>query len=82
MESDLEAKDWTLHLVSFKVSLRGHILKYTNNHITSTLKELNFKIKHNNKIFRNMSKKSVLCTFLIFHTYPTKEWVNPPLLKP
>ena len=82
MESYLEAKDWTVHLVPFKVGSRRHILKYAKNHITSTLKELNFQIKHHNKLFQNMSKISVLCTFSIFHAYQTKEWVNAPLLKP
>ena len=48
MESDLKAKGWTVHLLPFKVGSRGHILKHTKNHITSTLKELNFKIKHHN----------------------------------
>ena len=82
IESDLKAKGWTVHLVPLEVGSRGHILKHTKNHITSTLKELNFKIKHHNKLFQNMSKISVLCTFSIFHAYQTKEWVNPPLLKP
>ena len=42
MESDLEAKGWTVLLVPFKVSSRGHIMKHIKNHITITFKKNGF----------------------------------------
>ena len=82
MEADLEDKGWEVYLVPFEVSSRRQILKHTQMNIINTLKQFDVKIRADKTLFINLSKVSLLCTFPIFHSYQTKEWVNPPLLKP
>lgn len=82
LESDLEAKGWKVHLVPFEVSSRGQILKHTQTHIFNTLKVFNIKFRTHQKLTKNLSKISLLCTFAVFHAFQTKEWIDPPFLKP
>ena len=82
MQSDLESKGWKVYLVSFEVSSRGQILKHKQTDIFTTLKHFKVRIKAHQKFIQSMSKISLLCIFSIFHTYQTKEWVNPAFLRP
>ena len=82
LESDLRAKSWKVHLVPFEVSSRGQILKHTKTHIFNTLKVFNIKFRTHQKLTKNLSKISLLCTFAVFHAFQTKEWIDPPFLKP
>ena len=82
MESDLVEKGWQVFLVPFEDSSKGQILKVTETNLIITLKHFDVKFQLQKKIIKNMSKIALLCTFSIFHAYQTKEWINPPLLKP
>ena len=82
LQGDLEKKGWKVHLLPFEVSSRGQILKHTQHNIINTLKHFKITIPAHQKFMKNLSKISLLCTFSIFHTYQTKEWVDPALLRP
>ena len=82
LETDLKEKGWTVHLVPFEVSSRGQILKHTQLHIFNTLKHFKIKFRTQQKLIKNLSKISLLCTFAVFHAFQTKEWIDPLFLKP
>ena len=69
LETDLKEKGWTVHLVPFEVSSQRKILKHTQLNIFNTLKHFKIKFRTQQKLIKNLSKISLLCTFSVFHAF-------------
>ena len=81
LKSDLEEAGWQVHLTPFEIGSRGHVSKRNKTNISAIVKKLNFKI-NTDKLFKDLGKISLLCSFAIFQAHAQPSWQSPPLLKP
>ena len=81
LKSDLEDKGWTANLVPFEIGSRGLITKRNKSSIIKTLKKTHMKLNHN-RIFKDVSKISLLCSFVLFQAHAEPSWEDPPFLHP
>ena len=80
LKTDLEEKGFKVSLVPFEIGSMG---------LVSNRNKLNLihcfttnKVKYNvQKLCKEASKISLLCSFGIFHAYQSPSWLDPPLLK-
>ena len=81
LTSDLRTKGWRVECVPFEIGSRGHISQRNKNSIFDTMKK--FKIKIQKKtLIQELSKISLLCSFLIFQAHCQPSWQSPPYLHP
>ena len=81
LKSDLEEAGWQVHLTPFEIGSRGHVSKRNKTNISAIVKKLNFKI-NTDKLFKDLGKISLLCSFAIFQAHAQPSWQSPPHLKP
>ena len=79
LKLDLEDKGYTCILVPFEIGSRGHISRRKKVDLMSIF--VMNKLKPNvNKLCKQMSKISLLCSFSIFHAFKQPTWRSPPFL--
>ena len=81
LKTDLEEKGWKANLVPFKIGSRGFITKRNKSSIINTMKKTHIKVNHN-KLFKNVSKISLLSSFSIIQAHAEPSWEDPPVLHP
>ena len=81
LQEDLQNMGWSVQLLPFEIGSRGHISKRNKDSINQCLKRNQMKV-NNNKLFKDLSKISLLCSFVIFQAHCQPAWQAPPLLHP
>ena len=81
LQEDLQNMGWSVQLVPFEIGSRGYVTKRNRESITQCLKRNHMKVKHN-QLFKDLSKISLLCSFVIFQAHCQPAWQAPPLLDP
>ena len=81
IKTDLEKAGFRVDLVPFEIGSRGHINRRNRCTLEHTLKQNQFKV-NTNTLFKDMSKISLLCSFIIFQAQGQPTWQDPPLLTP
>jgi hypothetical protein len=80
LKTDLEEKGFNVSLVPFEIGSRGYVSKRNRENLITVFVKNN--IKYNvNKMCKELSKISLLCSFGIFHAYQSPSWTDPPLMK-
>ena len=81
LKLDIQKEGWTVYLTPYEVGSRGQVTKRNKDSIIKVLKRN--KVKTNNsKLFKDMSKISLLCSYSIFQAHSVPLWRDPPLLHP
>ena len=81
LKTDLQQAGWLVNLVPFEIGSRGLVTKRNKTALINTFKRNHIKVKHNNLI-KNVSKISLLCSYVIFQARTEPTWETPPLLHP
>ena len=81
LTKDLKAEGWLADCVPFEIGSRGHVTKKNKSDITNILTNYDIKIKKK-KMFEELSKISLLCSFSIFQAHCQPTWQSPPYLHP
>ena len=81
LKSDLESEGWTVYLTPFEIGSRGHVTNRNKTALKNTFIRNHIKLNHK-KLFCDLSKISLLCSFSIFQAHCEPAWRDPPLLHP
>ena len=71
LKEDLEARNYSVTLLPFEIGSRGHVTKRNRIALSTIFKTNHIKVK-TGKLFKDMSKVAMLCSFSI----------SPPYLSP
>ena len=81
LKTDIQKKGWIVNLTPYEVGSRGQITKKNKESIIKVLKRNCIKT-NNSKLFKEISKISLLCSYSIFQAHNVPSWRDPPLLHP
>ena len=81
LKEDLESRSYNVILVPFEIGSRGQVTKRNRTALETIFKTNQIKVK-TGKLFKEMSKVALLCSFSIFHAREQPTWLSPPLLSP
>jgi hypothetical protein len=78
---DLNSAGWRANCQPFEIGSRGHITKKNKTIISEAATKHKIKIQKS-KIYTELSKISLLCSFAIFQAHCQPAWQDPPYLNP
>ena len=81
LKEDLEARNYKVTLMPFEIGSRGQVTKRNRTALADIFKANQIKVK-TGKLFKEMSKVAMLCSFSIFHAREQPTWSSPPYLSP
>ena len=81
LSSDIIGNGWNVDCVPFEIGSRGHINRRNKITILDTLKKNKIFIQKK-KLYQDISKISLLCSFSIFQAHCQPVWQSPPYLHP
>ena len=77
LKTDLETQGYTVTLLPFEVGSRGLVNKRNKTALENIFKANKISVK-TGKLFKEMSKVALLCSFSIFHARDQPTWQDPP----
>ena len=81
LKKDLEKAGWKTKLIPFEIGSRGLVTKRNKTTISKALKEVKIKINLK-KLFIDLSKIALLCSYSIYQAHGQQTWQDPPYLTP
>ena len=81
LTQDIKKNGWLAECLPFEVGSRGHITKKTKTDLCNILTRYNIKLQKK-KIFDELCKIALLCSFFIFQAHCQPTWQSPPYLHP
>ena len=81
LTQDIKKNGWLVECLPFEVGSRGHINKKTKTDLFNTLTRYGIRLQKK-KIFDELCKIALLCSFSIFQAHCQPTWQSPPYLHP
>ena len=81
LKEDILKAGWSVNLVPFEIGSRGMVTKRNKTSLMETFKRYQLKVKHK-QLMKDLSKISLLCSYVIFQARTEPIWETPPLLHP